>query len=217
MNNNLLLLSCLFILFSITSCEKVKITGSGNVISEERVVPSFTGLTITGDFNVIIEYGPSQQLTIVADDNVLEYIKTVVQGSSLNVYLEEGSYTQITKDIKIILPELQQIDQSGSVKTAVIGFQNLDALTLSSSGSSIITCSGSCTDLTLSSLDASILNAFDLSSINCSVSASGSSNLNIRVANALNGQLSGSSILNYKDQPSINVGTSGSSQIVDAN
>ena len=48
------------------------ITGSGNVVTENRPVSGFDGVSHTGIGRVIITQGEEESLTIEADDNILE-------------------------------------------------------------------------------------------------------------------------------------------------
>jgi len=59
---------------------KVTIHGSGNIIDENRDVNNFYGLSILGSGRVIMEQGTEESLRIEADDNLLPYLETEVNG-----------------------------------------------------------------------------------------------------------------------------------------
>lgn len=57
--------------------------GSGNVITETREVKDFSALMLAGAGDVMITQGETESLTIEAEDNVMQRIRTEVQNGKL--------------------------------------------------------------------------------------------------------------------------------------
>ena len=54
------------------------IPGSGVVVTETRAVSGVRGVEIQEQGDLFIEFGPVEQISIEGEDNLLEYIETVV-------------------------------------------------------------------------------------------------------------------------------------------
>jgi hypothetical protein len=63
------------------------IRGSGVLGTEERDVPSFNAIRVNSSPDVILSSGAEQRVVAAADDNVLPYLRTDVEGDTLVVDL----------------------------------------------------------------------------------------------------------------------------------
>ena len=61
------------------------VAGSGNIVSESRAVTDFTRINLLGSGELIIVQGDHYALEVETDDNLMEYIKTEVQGDTLEI------------------------------------------------------------------------------------------------------------------------------------
>lgn len=101
-----------------SSCRYVtgeRIHGNGNVKTEQRSPGSFRSVSSYGSFNVYVSSGePSVQ--IEAEDNLLPYIETYVDGSALHVREKDNVWLRPRREIKIFvsLPDFESIHSYGS-------------------------------------------------------------------------------------------------------
>ena len=110
MKHLLLLLPVLFVL---SSCHVI--TGSGNIITDKRAPGNFTGISVGGDFEVELINGPSAEVTVEADDNVMPYIETRVNGSILKIRTKNlHSYSNVHMKVYITAPDITDITVSAS-------------------------------------------------------------------------------------------------------
>ena len=72
--------------------------GSGVVAQENRTVIGFTRVVFSGEGNLQIEQGAAEELIVTAEDNLLPYILTEVQGGILQIR------TQRNVDLRPSLP-----------------------------------------------------------------------------------------------------------------
>jgi hypothetical protein len=92
-----------------------RIRGNGNVSTEERTPGSFNSVASHGSFNVYVSSG-NQSVKIEAEDNLLPYIETYVDGSVLQVDTKENYWLRPSRPVKIYVssPNFQSIHSYGS-------------------------------------------------------------------------------------------------------
>ncbi|AFM04366.1 Protein of unknown function (DUF2807) [Bernardetia litoralis DSM 6794] len=114
------LLSFFVLLVFSTSCsliDDVCKDGQGEVITQERTISEFTALESRGSFTVNIFQDTSiktQTITISAQENIIDLIKTTVSGQSLIIDNNECYNTDEEVTITIRTPALSQISLTGS-------------------------------------------------------------------------------------------------------
>jgi hypothetical protein len=101
-----------------SSCRFVtgkRVRGNGNVRTEQRSVGSFTAVASHGSFNVYVSNG-QQSVKIEAEDNLLPYIDTYVDGATLHVRTREDAWLRPSRQIKIYVsaPDFTSIHSYGS-------------------------------------------------------------------------------------------------------
>jgi len=70
----------------LSSCENSWLNcvrGNDRIAREPRLIGDFTKVSSYGEFVVIVYKSPSPSLRIDADENLLRYIETFIQGSTL--------------------------------------------------------------------------------------------------------------------------------------
>ena len=107
------ILFSLFILAVFSSCVYAQEKGNGNVVKEDRTVSSFTGLDVEDGIDVILSQGSSHSLTIEADENLLEILKTEVSGGILKIYLDKNVWERETLKAYVTVTELSSLSVSG--------------------------------------------------------------------------------------------------------
>nr|WP_294775136.1 DUF2807 domain-containing protein [uncultured Flavobacterium sp.] len=129
---------------SISSCNHnfnfgKSITGSGNVVTEKRNVPNFDKVTVSQGLECEVFYSDKSEVTVEADDNLINGIQTTVQNGTLKISSEYSNYINVvSKRIIVHMPKIVSLEStSGStLKSGNILISN-DLTIKSSSGSSI--------------------------------------------------------------------------------
>jgi hypothetical protein len=93
--------------------------GSGNIIKQDRSTGSFKGVDISGGFEVEIKSGPSENVVVEADDNLLKYIEVKVVDNELKIRLEHINVTDAHLKVFITAPEINNLDASGGSEVVV--------------------------------------------------------------------------------------------------
>jgi hypothetical protein len=113
------------------------VKGSGTLKTETRDVSGFDEIKASNAVNVEISVGSDFGVTVEADDNLLQYIKTETSGDTLKIYNEGSISTKSKITVKISMPEINALDVSGA-STAVVSNVKSDSIKLESSGASKI-------------------------------------------------------------------------------
>jgi HSP20 family molecular chaperone IbpA len=189
------------------------VKGSGNIASETRDVGSFSGVDVSGVFQVEITAQKDFAIEIEADDNLLSLIKTEVRGGVLRIETEKRVSTSNPLKIRISAPDIENIEASGASRVSLAGVNN-DELRVDTSGASKINISGETANLTIEVSGASSIDAENLKAENANVDASGASHVSVFAVNELKSDASGASKIVYSGSPkNIEKKSSGASSV----
>ncbi len=213
-------------------CNTVK--GSGNVVSREIRVDTFSAVEVSSAFQVNMTVGPAAAVTVRVDDNLVDLLDVGVDGDTLHVGLEPNTgTTDATLEADVTVTALDALSVSGAATVAVadpLASHDL-AVTVSGasrlfaglgierggleiSGASHVELSGSAAALEVTVSGASDLEAADLSIGELTIDLSGASHAAVTVRTSLSAGASGASNLIYSGSPEITRSdTSGASSI----
>jgi len=217
-------------------CAQVRITGSGNVVTQEEGITGFDKVDISQSFSVDITQGESFRVVIRVDDNLVEHLNVVKQGSTLKIGLDPSrAYTIVnaTMEAEVTMPELVGLDLSGSSDANVSGFESSKSLVVDLSGNSdllgdiqagdtrfdvsgnsSVIMTGSAGDVSVDASGSSEVDLTDYPASDANVDASGASTVTVNLSGRLNADASGSSNIYYLGDPELgSIDTSGSSNI----
>jgi hypothetical protein len=126
MKNFLAALGVVALTFTVSSCleldrggcseSRIKVQGSGHVVTEERPVEDITGVNLATMGTMYIEIGNEDKLVIEGEDNLIEYIETRVRGRVLTVQTRRNTNLRCRKPIKyhLTVRDLSSISISSS-------------------------------------------------------------------------------------------------------
>jgi len=217
-------------------CAQVTITGSGEVVTQEEAISEFDKVDISQSFNVEIKQGESFSVLIRVDDNLVEHLNVVKQGSTLRIGLDPNrSYTirNATMEAEVTMPELLGLDLSGNSDANVSGFESTKSLVVDLSGNSgllgdiqagdarfdvsgnsSVTVTGSAGSVSVDASGSSEVDLTDFPASDGTVNASGASTVIVNLSGRLDADASGSSDVYYLGEPTLGqMDTSGSSSI----
>lgn len=220
-----LITTYLVLLFTTTSCfveGMTGIKGSKNVVSEERDISSnFETIKVQQGINLYLTQGKSTELSVEADDNIIDLLITEVKNNELKVYFDKNVYRAKAKNVYLTTDEISAIRTSSGAQVKSENTLQANSLDLdSSSGSSIkihvnandVTCESSSgshikiigkTDgFSAKSSSGSSINAGDLKSKNATAKASSGANIDLNVSNKLTAKASSGGDIDYNGNPS---------------
>jgi hypothetical protein len=192
---------------------KSGIKGSGVAASETRDASGFTGVDVGGIFQVEITAGKDFSVAVDADDNLLQYIKTEVNGDVLHIETTERINSTTPIRVRIAAPDIESIGASGASKVSLTGVKN-SSLHVDTSGASKVKIEGETSEITVEVSGASNVDAESLKAKTADVDASGASSVNVFVTERLVSDASGASRISYSGNPtSVEKKTSGASRV----
>ncbi|OIQ66943.1 hypothetical protein GALL_514840 [mine drainage metagenome] len=174
-------------------------------------------------------------IKITADDNLLKYIKTNLQGDKLRIYSKRSFCSGLVL-VTIGVKNLEQIKASGAVEVDGDGKLVTKDLNIDLSGATKVNLDLNAANVTTSGSGATELNlkgeatshnimisgvghvyALDFVVGSCNIESSGAGHCEVNVLNNLNVHSSGASEVKYKGHPSISNDKSGASSIEQVN
>ena len=196
-------------------CFGPSINGSGHVTTENRNVGGgFSSVSLGGSGRLLIEQGPSESVTVTADDNLLSYVETEVHGGTLVLRQKSNFSLSPTGEIvfKVTLKKLDDLDISGSGTAEAKGIQN-SRLKIGISGSGEATFAGAADDLDVTISGSGRFHGEGLKSKRTSVDISGSGGAVVASSETLNATVSGSGSIDYIGDPKVRQNISGSGSV----
>jgi len=208
--------------------------GSGNLETEEYAFTNFTEVEISTAFEFEIEQSSSYNISVTADDNVIDYVQVSQVGQTLKIRL--GTVTwfgHITLRVSVAMPQLRGLTVSGASRGDIYDFSSTEDLDITVSGASrvngditagnvefdisgasTIQLEGSANDMVASVSGASRCNLGSFPVNNADVNFSGASSGTVNLNGRLDANISGASRLWYIGEPTMgDINTSGASTI----
>jgi hypothetical protein len=212
--------------------------GSGPVVGEDRQVPAFTRVEVSGKGTLIISQGETPALRVEGQRNVLDRLETTVTGDTLRIeprsrWFDYGIFwNNEPVTYHVTVTSLAGIELSGAV--AVRGESLLRAeefvldcsgssdvdleieardLRVSTSGSSDVTLKGQADTVSFDGSGSTHVFAKDLVSRVATVDGSGSTTVEVNASERLNVDSSGSSTVSHVGHPILTTNISGSGEV----
>ncbi len=233
----------LVVLFAITTLaaaaqkwETVK--GNGNIKTDSRTVSNFTAVDSRGSLNVDIKYGESTTVLVEADENLLPYIVTKVEGDKLVITTDKVGISSKEKlMVHISMTKVTGVSLSGSgnifgsgqfsndntTKLSVsgsgnlkLGFASFSAIEASVNGSGNMELTNGKTN----TIDAAVsgsgnIGAYAIESKTVKARVSGSGNVKVTASETLEAVSSGSGNVYYKGTATVvNAQSHGSGKVI---
>lgn len=229
----LIFTTTLFVTLLLNACGLRVLTGSGNVVTEERPVRDFTAVNFTGFGELTLIQGETEALTIETDDNLLPYIKTTVDQGTLTIGFDDGLSIPLFKPTQSIRYQLTvktltvlELSGAGTVVAAPLTTDHLtlvesgagaiklanltaDAITVEMSGAGSVDLAGAVTQQTVVLSGLGNYEASDLASQITEVTLSGAGEATVWASEQLDAEMSGAGSISYYGSPQTNVSSSG--------
>ena len=206
---------------SITHAQNNK--SDANIKTEERSVSDFSKISIQDGIDLYLRQGSSVDLTVKASEDIIDKIITEVKDNTLIIKRKEESgkrwgwnnRNNYRQAVYLTIKDLEEISSSGGsdIEAEELDLEELtirssggsdikmeiDAkrLSLSMSGGSDIDIDGSTEELVVRASGGSDLNAKNLKAVNCKVSTSGGSDVDVYASGKISMSASGASDITY--------------------
>ena len=179
---------------------KNNIQGSGNIISESRELNNFTSIILLGSIDVNIKTSESNNCVVVADDNLIPYIKTEVVNNKLNISLNESYSSEEKLVVNINTPNYDEVSLSGSGNINILDFKK-NNLSLNVSGSGNITGNGEVETLVVKINGSGNLMSKEIKSKSATITINGSGVGKVFASDSISAKINGSGNIKYFGNP----------------
>jgi hypothetical protein len=208
--------------------------GSGRSATETRAVGGFRGVSLEGSGRVLLAIGPTLEVSVSGDDNLLPLVMTEVSGSTLRLGFVPGSAVRTVAPLvfRITVPAIEDLAVRGSGDIEAQGTIRADRLALSIGGSGSIRAAADTGEISAridgsGSIDmegrtgsqqvringSGDYRARGLESAAARVEVHGSGNANLFVRRELTVEIAGSGDVTYRGGAAVTVRDSGSGSV----
>jgi hypothetical protein len=190
------------------------VRGSGHVVAEARSVAPFDGIQASGAVIVDVVETGSERVTVRAEDNLLPYLETYVEGGMLHIGFRSGVSVSPRRDVVVEVDafEIVELRASGAVRIdAALGWT--PQMWVGLSGASSLLISGEADELNADLSGASRLDALDYRTLHADIGVSGASQAFVWVLDRLDAQASGASHVRFRGRPEVRASVSGASTV----
>ncbi|MCW5942426.1 MAG: DUF2807 domain-containing protein [Fimbriimonadaceae bacterium] len=198
----------------LVGCSSViaQVRGSGKVKSETRKTADFRRIEVAGACDLDVVAGKTLSVQVVADDNILPLVKTVVEHGRL-VIKTEGSYTT-HRGVKAIVtvPHLDGLSITGSGSAVVKGIAS-PTFSVVISGSGDAKVEGRADAFDASIVGSGSVHGYGLVAKKGRASISGSGDVEVRAESTLDVSIAGSGSVRYKGSPKLTKAIAGSGDV----
>lgn len=213
-----------FCTLSLSSQDRKRIKGNGEIITDERVTEDYSAISVSGFYEIKLVDGKEGQLILEGEANLLANIETYVEGDMLVVKSRKGFNLVPSRNKKVYvtipITDIESLRFSGSGK--VVSDKTLDddrlhirtsgarkvdllvkATTLSvrTSGSSKVRLKGSSDEIEVRSSGSSNVSGYEMLTDDAKCTLSGSSDVKLTINESLSSRVSGSGNLQYEGNP----------------
>lgn len=220
----------------LTSCTNFHaIDGNHNVVTETRNVSSFTELCSEGSFDVYLIHDTVCYVQVEAEENLLPYIDTDVNGDELVIKTHDHRNLKPHNTIKIFVhaPGVNSVTLEGSGKIdcdsisesnfnihldgsgdIFIDMATCDKIKTKISGSGEVNISGTANETDFNISGSGDINSYGLVQDTCFADISGSGDMYVNVNKLLDVHISGSGKVHYYGNPVVNTDITGSGEVI---
>ena len=212
------------------------INGEGETITEELVLNDFSKIKLKISADVYVTQGDVQKVEVKGQQNIIHQLDLDVNGETWEIEFDDCVRNYNDLKIYITIPEIKELNISGSgliygendftvgdLRLRISGSGDIDLIVDANdidskiSGSGKIKMGGTTNRFKLAISGSGDYRAFDLDSEDGEIEISGSGDAEVNVSDELDIEISGSGDVYYKGTPALRIGISGSGNVIDAN
>ncbi len=174
--------------------------GSGDLVTQERTVEAFSRIETNLSVEMVVEVGKPQAVSLSFDDNLIDFIRTEVDGKTLVIDTEESFSSRNSVQIKVSVPAIDLIMTEGS---GVIDVHNLNnkKFRIILSGSGDVHLDGTSEFIDIEINGSGDVDATELAAGDVAVTINGSGAARVAATGSLDAEVNGSGDVLYTGKP----------------
>ena len=211
------------------------IRGNGVIKSQTRNVTGFNSIHVSGSTDVYVKQDSVFSVRVEAEENLLEYLITETDGSTLSIHQKEGTNLNPTKSIKVYVsgPMFKHFEASGACDIYTenqLSSNETVSINLSGScdvkmelkapevkadlsGAGTVTLKGETKDLKLDGSGSTDIKCFEMLAENTHLEISGAGDAEVFANVKLDVHVSGAADVKYKGNGAVNQEVSGAGSV----
>lgn len=189
------------------------VRGSGPVVTRTLDLADVREIAVSGSLDVVITQGPTQEVTVEGQANLIDILSTRVRNGLWEVRFTEDIRNADDFTVFVTVPDVDRINVSGSGSVSSDGELDLDVLSIAVSGSGDVSLTGSVDEQTVVVSGSGDVSNYSLTSRETTATISGSGAVRITATELLNATVSGSGNIQYRGNPTVNSAVSGSGRV----
>ena len=207
--------SAIVLTLALSACSQAfAIEGSGVETTQTRSVEHFERVRVAGAGDAVITVGEKQKVTVTCDDNLIGHVRTRVVDGTLELGLENGSYSFRTGPrFEISVPRLTGASVAGSGDIEVSGLDS-DEFDVAIAGSGDIRAKGRAARVDVDIAGSGDASLFAVEARSASASIAGSGRVDVSASESLSAKIMGSGTVRYRGDPKVKRTIAGSGEVV---
>ena len=197
-------ISLLFLALTLAACGGKTVKGSGKVSTQERKVAHFDRIKAEGALDLLVTANASQEVSVIADDNLQQYIMTKVKGKTLEILTKKGYILDPVNPVhvRVHVGKLLSVATAGEMR---VGISDIEGRTfnVTSAGSSAIMLTGKVEKASIGIAGASQVDAQHLLAEEVGLDVAGTAKVSVYASKKLNVKISGEGEVSYYGNPPI--------------
>jgi len=176
--------------------------GDGPHVQQNRVVPEFSAIELSGAFIASVEVGPKHSVTLEGELDQIENVETKVDDGQLEVALRRGVRNPGTIIVHIVAPSLEAIETAGATELDVSGLRG-KSFDLEVNGSTRANLDGEVTALRAEINGTGELDSTDLLAQSVAVEVNGTGHADVTALEQLDAEVNGAGRIRYRGEPKV--------------
>jgi hypothetical protein len=184
---------------------------AGKMLTQKRELPSFTGISNSGVFDIKVFCGKEQSVTVTAGEKIIDRVKTIVEDNNLMLTIEDidgsqktsfsfGEYKNSKIEVNIEIPDITFLNVYGVCRFEMFDVNN-EKLDLNVEGAASLKVLGTTKNSSVVVSGAASINTIGLKAENVRVKSGGASHVEVFASNELDLNLEGVSLVHYAGNP----------------
>ena len=194
---------------ALTGCNMGTTQGTGPMVTHEISADGFTGINITGAYNLTFTQASYFSVTLEIQENLIQHLDTNVRGGVLHVGFSRGISTTggNTPRLYISAPYLDSLLVEGAASADMT--LDVDTLDVEIEGAGNVTLTGTANTLNVVIEGAGNIRAFDMVARDVVINLEGAGNADVHATDTLNASISGVGRIRYDGSPTVTRNISG--------
>ncbi len=183
-----------------TNNHRSMVKGSGDMVTQSRTTEAFQRIETNLGIDLKVEVGKEQSIAVTFDDNLIDFIRTHVDGKTLVIDSEESFSTRNNVQVVITMPSLELVNSEGS---GTIDILNIDSRRFRAiiSGSGELSATGKVEQLEIEINGSGDVRTDELEAREVTVVINGSGSAEVNAVESLDGEINGSGDISYIGRP----------------